>query len=226
MKKLTVGFKKPEADLHKKSPKIFWISLISGFAGTAILIHLPFTISERSLREKVELAPVVIKLTNIPKTRHVVMTAAPVRPFIPGAMPIEVDDEFIPDEITIEDTSIESKDFAPAPTLEYVEDTGAAAEEEEIFELFAVDEKPERISNVVPEYPRTAERAGIEGSVYLKVLVNKEGMVDSVLAVSGPKIFYKTSIDAAKKTRFIPAKHNDQPVACWVYMPFKFEFEE
>ena len=176
--------------------------------------------------EKVEVAPVVIKLTNIPKTRHVVSTAAPAKPYIPGAMPIEVDDEFIPDEITIEDTSIESDDFATAPTLEYVEETGAAAEEEEIFELFAVEEKPERINDVAPEYPKTAERARIEGSVYLKVLVNKKGTVDSVLVVSGPKIFHKTSIDAAKKTRFNPAKHNDQPVACWVYMPFKFEFEE
>ncbi len=79
--------------------------------------------------------------------------------------------------------------------------------------------------NIVPEYPDMAKRAGIEGTVTLKVLVNKTGVVDSVEVIDGPSVFRESAVEAGKATKFTPAKFNDRPVACWVIMPFKFQLD-
>lgn len=132
----------------------------------------------------------------------------------------------MPDDITIEDTSLDLEAFPDAPQVVMVPETGASEEEDEIFEYFAVEEHPEPIKNVIPVYPPMAKRANIHGTVTLRVLVNKEGIVDSVKVEKGLKIFHQSAIDAAKATKFRPAKQNDRPVVCWVIMPFTFVIEE
>ena len=97
---------------------------------------------------------------------------------------------------------------------------------EEVFEFSTIEEKPTKINSVTPEYPLIAKRGGIEGTVYVKVLVNKKGLVDSVEVTKGPKVFHKSAIEAARATRFIPAKLNKKPVSCWVIMPYRFVLQD
>ena len=137
----TVGFKTPSADLHKKSPRIFLFSLISAVIGTVVLLNVPFPVHESS-NEAFTVPPVVITLQNIPETRHIVRSPAPPKPFITPGLPVEVDDEIIPDDITIEDTSLDLDSAPDAPSVILVPDSGASAEESEIFEYYAVEEKP------------------------------------------------------------------------------------
>ncbi len=216
-----VGFKTRAADLHRKSPAIFMASLIFSLILTIVLIHTPLP-EKKNPEQKIEVPSVIIMVENIPKTRHLVSTPAPAKPYVQGSLPIEVDDEIMPDEITIEDTNLELDSTPPTLPFSLVPEEGATVEENEIFEYFAVEEEPKILNTVIPEYPKFAERAGIEGTIHLKILVNKKGLVESVKVIKGPKIFHKPSIDAAKKTTFIPAKQYDKPVACWVIMPFKF----
>lgn len=216
-----VGFKTRSADLHRKSPAIFMASLIFSLILTVVVIHTPLP-EKKNPEHKIEVPPVIIMVENIPKTRHLVSTPAPAKPYVQGSLPIEVDDEIMPDEITIEDTNLELNAAPPTLPFSLVPEEGTTVEEDEIFEYFAVEEEPKILNTVIPEYPKFAERAGIEGTIHLKVLVNKKGLVDSVKVIKGPKIFHKPSIDAANKTTFIPAKQYDKPVACWVIMPFKF----
>jgi len=215
-----------EEGLHRQSPWIFFICLAAAAVFTLIMITLPLPAGDSI--EKIRTAPpVIIHFQNIPETRQVIRTPAPPKPFIPNALPIATDD-LVPDEITIEDTKLDLTEAPAAPPAILVPETGTSAaasavkEEEEIFEYFSVEEPPKRKDVVSPEFPEMAKRAGIEGTVLLKALVNRKGTVDSVEVQSGPSIFHKSAIAAAKATTFIPARQNDKTVSCWVVMPFRF----
>ena len=189
-----------------------------------ILIKTPFTY--KGVQEnKIDIPPVIIHLENIPETRQRVQLPAPPKPFITSGAPLEVDD-ILPDDVTIEDTKLDVDAFPEAPPAVLLPDHGAADEEKEFFEFYEVEELPERLKNVVPEYPEMAERAGLQGTVTLKVLINKTGIVDSVVVIEGLEIFRKPAIKAAKATVFSPAKYNNRTVSCWVIMPFRFVLGE
>ena len=223
----TIGFKAPGADLHRKSSRIFALSFTASVAFMIVALNFPLPENE-PVGSRVSTPPVIIQLQNIPETRFVVRTPAPAKPFTPGGIPIEVEDEFMPDDITIEDTSLDIEATPTAPPALFVPggDTGAADEEGQIFEFYAVEQEPVRLENISPEYPAMAERAGIEGNVSLKVLVSTTGAVDSVVVLDGPDIFHEAAIQAARITPFDPARHNDRPVNCWVYMSYRFQMTE
>jgi len=214
------------SDLHKASPRIFLVCLAGAVIITMLLIICPFPTRKSAERPPVT-PPVIIQLQIIPETRQTVRTPAPPKPFIPSALPIAADD-LLPDTLTVPDTRLDL-DAAPEapPALPVTVPVGAApppaaAEEKEVFEFYSVEEKPKRLNTVVPEYPEMARRAGIEGTVMLKLLVNRKGHVDSVEVQKGPEIFRKAAVAAARKTVFSPARQNDRTVACWVVIPFRF----
>ncbi|MFC1538821.1 TonB family protein [Candidatus Latescibacterota bacterium] len=221
MKTSIIGFKNKSADLHEKSSRIFIVSLIISGLLTAVLINISFTYRAK-MNLKSERLPFVINMEKIPETRPASTATAPPKPFMDSGTPIEIDENIMPDEITIEeappdfDTALESQS----------QSTPSPGAESNAFDFEPVEEIPRKLNDIVPVYPAMAERAGVEGSVTLKVHVNTEGAVDSVEVVDGPKIFIESAIDAAKKTKFIPAKYNSKPVACWVLMPFRFMLED
>lgn len=220
---LAVGFKIPAADLHRRSSRIFLVCLAIAVATTVILLTLPLPAPEPIAR-RVEPPPVIIHLENIPETRQVPAIPAPATPLRSFGAPIAIDD-LLPDEVTIEDTDLDLTAVPEQPAITLVPSPGAVAEEQEIFEYYDVEEIPEPLNRVVPEYPPIAERAGIEGAVVLNVLVTVEGMVDSVEVVEGPEVFRASAIAAARRTTFSPARFNDRAVACWVIIPYRFEFQ-
>lgn len=212
--------KLPAADLHRKSPRIFAVSLLIAAGFTAFLLTRGFPVLSKSART-VTAPPVIIHLQNIPQTRQVIRTPAPPKPFIPEARPVATDAP-LPENATIADTKLEIETVPEAPPAILIPAPHAGVTEEEVFEFFTVEEPPKRKTAIPPEYPEMARRAGIEGTVYLKVLVNARGTVDSVEVQSGPAIFHKPAEAAARATAFTPALQNDRPVACWVMMPFRF----
>ena len=215
-----VGFKIPEADLHRKSPRILAISIISSILLVGIGLHVPF-FREKTVERKIKTPPVIIHLENIPETRHIVRAPAPRL-----AIPLEVDDEFMPDDITIESTELNINESVELPpVIEIHQESAAGDVEEEIFELFAVEEQTERIKEVMPDYPETVQRAGIEGTVFIRALVDKTGAVVKAEVLKGPDKLHEAALEAARKTKFKPAKQNDMPVSCWVQMSFRFELE-
>ena len=50
-------------------------------------------------------------------------------------------------------------------------------EVEEILEFFMVEDKPELLNSVAPVYPEIARKAGVEGRVYVNVLIDERGNV-------------------------------------------------
>lgn len=73
-------------------------------------------------------------------------------------------------------------------------------------------------------YPEVAKKAGIEGKVILRVLVDTDGSVKKVLVLnSDSKMLDQAAIDAVSKATFTPAIQNKQPVMVWVSIPITFK---
>ncbi|MDX9857058.1 MAG: energy transducer TonB [candidate division Zixibacteria bacterium] len=103
---------------------------------------------------------------------------------------------------------IQEEDYLPAPS-----------------EFVPVEIIPDMIYQEKPEYPRLAKQAGIEGRVWVKVLVDKNGNARDALVAksSGTASLDEAAVAAAKKCRFKPGIQNGQPVACWVTFDYDFK---
>jgi len=87
-----------------------------------------------------------------------------------------------------------------------------------------VDKQPIPLKTVQPQYPDSARRAGIEGTVYVKILVDKEGKARKAVVIkSDAEIFNEPSVKAALGWTFKPAMLNGKPVAVWAALPFHFK---
>jgi TonB family protein len=143
----------------------------------------------------------------------------------------------VPEEEAPEDveyaTQNELIEMAPDNPVENLEGLNIEVDVESIRdELFPDPEEfvprevdPVQINTVNPVYPPLAQRAGIQGAVWVKALVDEEGKVLDVIIVkdSGAKAgFAEAAMDAAYKTTWKPAIANGQPIALWV--TYKVEF--
>jgi TonB family protein len=92
-------------------------------------------------------------------------------------------------------------------------------------EFIAVDVSPVLLNAPEPAYPDSAKNAGIEGSVWVKALVDKQGSVRiaRVDKASGKKVgFEESALAAAKLTTWKPAVLKGQPIAVWVTYEVKY----
>lgn len=89
-----------------------------------------------------------------------------------------------------------------------------------------VEKPPVPVIDPVPQYPEIPLRAGIEGTVWLRIWVTKEGKTKKAEVVkTDSDLFNQAAIDAAMKWVFTPAVMNNGPVAVWVTIPFKFKLQ-
>jgi TonB family protein len=85
------------------------------------------------------------------------------------------------------------------------------------------EKAPELLKKVEPEYPAIALKAGLEGTVWVKVWVDELGnVVEASVLKSDEKIFDEAAKIAASRWKFSPAISKGQPVAVWVTIPFRF----
>jgi TonB family protein len=74
-----------------------------------------------------------------------------------------------------------------------------------------------------PQYPKAALKAGSQGTVQLKVVVGTDGKIKDLMALSGPEIFEKPSLDAVRKWRFYPVLINNQPAETTYTVAIRFD---
>jgi protein TonB len=90
------------------------------------------------------------------------------------------------------------------------------------------DEEPAALNPDVCEYPPLALQAGIEGTVWIEALVDRDGRVKDAWVVkpSGCSAgFEEAALEAAYKTQYTPALSNDQPVAVRITYPVYFRLK-
>jgi len=116
------------------------------------------------------------------------------------------------DTIQIRET-VSFDEFAPPPP----------APTQTVFEVYEVDEPPQPIVQVQPEYPEVARKAGLEGRVIVAAVVDENGnVIQASIHSSTNSIFNEAALEAAKKMKFKPARQKDIAVKVKVLIPFVF----
>ena len=96
---------------------------------------------------------------------------------------------------------------------------------EEVIDLRRVEKKPVILKKIKPRYPAAAQKDKITGKVFVTALVGKDGKVEQIGKITGPKIFHEVAKAAALQWEFTPAMRNDRPVRVWVSLPFIFRLK-
>lgn len=96
-----------------------------------------------------------------------------------------------------------------------------------VVPFWKVEVKPQPINIPVPTYPEMARNAGIEGQTVVEALVDVDGSVADarVLKSAGNQSLDASAIEAARRSRFTPAKQRDKAVRVWVSIPFRFTLQ-
>lgn len=114
----------------------------------------------------------------------------------------------------------------PAPDTTQEQVTAPEPAEPDIDAMIEVDEYPSPLTTVNPAYPEDARTKGVEGTVWLKVLVDRKGTVAKAVVAKrtdGSESMERAAIDAAKQWTFKPATVKAETVSIWVAIPFKFK---
>ena len=92
----------------------------------------------------------------------------------------------------------------------------------------AVDEPPQVVLRVAPEYPPAAEDQGIEGYVVFKLKVTSEGRVEQVWVIDArpPGVFEAAAVRAVRQYRFSPARYRGHAVPVLARQKLIFALED
>ncbi len=200
--------KDPKVDLRLKYRKVMEVSFIFALL---IIIFTFYAFKKFEVGVKLPESPdIKIEVVEIPPTEQIQRPPPPARPMIP----IEAEDDELLDDVTIEETEVvfEARDDTPPPP----------PEDDEVFEFFAVSEKPVLIKKAVPRYPDLARKAQIEGKVVVTVTIDKKGNVESAKIFKSVPMLDEAAQAAALQCRFKPAKQRDKFVRVKMNIPFDF----
>jgi len=164
----------------------------------------------------------------------VAVAAAAARPTV--GIPVPVPDAEVAPEATIASQTELSQQVSNIPEVsgegtkvEIQQDIKVDVNQEDEPDQNAfipVEKQPQPIKQPQPRYPELAQRAGIEGTVWVKILVDKEGKPKKcVIVKSDAEVFDESAKEAAMNSLFTPAVMNNGPVACWVVIPYKFKLK-
>lgn len=208
--------KAPEADLRLHYKKIFEIALATSLALIFIALQLARQFSLTAA--PVENVDIKIEVADIPQTQQFRRPPPPPRPSIP----IPTEAESVPEDLTIATTEIDLTNV-PAPPPPPVDD--------EMPVFVAYDEPPQIIGGMAAlqkhlEYPKVARVSGIEGIVFVKVLVGADGRTERTEILKAKPLdmgFEESAIEALEKVEWEPAKQRDRKIRVWVSIPVQFK---
>jgi protein TonB len=82
---------------------------------------------------------------------------------------------------------------------------------------------PKVINKPNPYFPKVARRAGLQGNVFVQILIAPNGQVRTArILQSDAAIFNQPSLETALKWTFEPPVVDGKPAAVWVKVPFRF----
>ena len=210
----------PEVNLKLRTRKLFEVCLI-----LSLIVHLVLFMTFKEFKgEELDLDAMqhILEMEDIPETEQIKRPPPPAAP----SVPIESEDEELMEDITIEETELVSfTEFSAPPP--------PAAAEEEIPDFLPLEDQPKIIGGLAAIqkliiYPEIAKKAGIEGLVQIKVLVNRKGEPTDfqVLKSLGKSGCDEAAISAIRQVRFVPAKLRGRPVKFWMSIPIRFQLRK
>lgn len=89
------------------------------------------------------------------------------------------------------------------------------------------ERKAEIIRLVNPQFPESAQRAGIQGEVLVRVQIGPEGKpVQAKIVRSTSAVFNDAVIDAVMRSEYSPGVMSSGPVTSWITLPFTFKMKK
>ena len=137
-------------------------------------------------------------------------------------MPEPTDDPLVPDNVTIPETGSFFTEIKEPPLPPDVSN--------EPVPFISVDVKPQPIGgyaafvrNLV--YPEIARKAGVEGQVIVKCLLDEQGNVirAEIVKSLGNNGCDEAALAAVRTVKWTPAMQRDQAVRVWVNIPIMFK---
>ena len=162
---------------------------------------------------------------------QVAINAPVARPTV--GLPVPVPDAEVSPDQTISTQAELSRQQAPVSETDggdaeiQIKEDIKVDEDPDIDAFIPVEKYPSPVKTIQPIYPEIAKRAGVEGKVYVKALVDKEGRVKKALIYkSDAEVFNQPSLEATYQWIFTPAIMNNGPVPVWVVVPFNFQLKK
>ena len=86
---------------------------------------------------------------------------------------------------------------------------------------------PDYLNNPRPPYPPLSKRLGEQGTVVVRVRIDREGkpVKAEIQTSSGFERLDQTALQTAQKWRYVPGTRNGVPEAMWVAVTIKFQLE-
>jgi protein TonB len=78
------------------------------------------------------------------------------------------------------------------------------------------------VKKVPPDYPEDAKNDHVQGTVALKVIVDKQGNVANIQVVSGPERLAPAAIEGVKQWKYKPYLLNGNPVEVGTQVQMNF----
>ena len=186
----------------------------------AFILTLSFLIALFYSFKKFEFTPrlavhksgeIIVEKVIVPEIERVL--PRPNRPEIPIAGP---DDEILK-EVTIDPTDVnfisETRQLIPLDNPDTTE----------VVPFYALSEEPKLIYPVQPEYPELARAAGIQGTVFVEVLIGKNGLVEKARILKSNPMLDDAALAAVRQFRFSPAMQRDKNVRVRISIPIVFK---
>lgn len=220
-------------------------STLRGFWGSMfvlVLLFLGYSVYALANRITMRFAPVVnsMKIMNLPPppAAEAIVPPPPTLPNGPAARagtPVAVPDALVAPDIIdfanineISHASLNGGNGIDEGALSLPSDITVEVREEEpdVYEPIPVEREPFldiRDLQKLVVYPEVAKRAGIEGRVFVRVLVGKNGVPKKhIIEGSDSDLLSASAAKAVMSAVFTPAIQNNKPVECWVSIPIVF----
>ena len=157
-----------------------------------------------------------------PPMPELLLPSAPSVPSIsPPAPKVELPQLSVPGPVT-------PATSAAAPSADSGTSPGTRDLSSSLFRPSEVDELPQLLTDLRPEYPDVLRRAGVSGAVEVEYVVGKDGRVDSrslqVLTTDHDR-FTASVVQALRGARFRAARRAGQAVAVLVRQTIRFRSE-
>lgn len=81
------------------------------------------------------------------------------------------------------------------------------------------------IHSVRPKYPDVARHAGIEGTVRLRAIIDKDGTVQDVKVISGPAVLAQAATEAVRQWQYAPTLMDGKPVNVVTTVTVEFKLQ-
>lgn len=192
--------------LRKTYPRRFEWAI---FVALAVVLVAFFAARYVVISQQQTVAPEFeIIVEDIPRTRQGVRRPPPPKP----AIPVPSEDETIPDDATIEPTTLDLQVALSAGP-------GNASPGD------AIVAQARPIAFVFPQFPDEERNKGIRGTVRVSIQIDELGqVVDAVIIDNTTKseLCGRTALKAARATKFVPANDRRGPTISWLVLPYTF----